>query len=295
MGIVCVAAFGALPFSAGASPVTSYLGAQGAVAFYDSNTDNQDGGYACSNFSAGATVGCSGSTTTPTTGATLNYLTTATANYGVLKAGGSSSISGAGGTPDYTDYSSAYGEAYFADSWTITGGTGTGTLELKFALDGSYDFSQVGSGVLAGFGLVNLDNYSYSSGTPTFSSGGPGAISNVVILSTSFTFGTPVDFFVDLTAGSNLWDLGSNISSYLDLSETAQMEAIIVKDANGDVIPFNLSTDSGAPLFARLAPGIPSPSVPEPSSLALFAGLLAVFGFLFRPGRLRNPRGNTPM
>jgi hypothetical protein len=287
LGMTCAAALGALPVAADASPITPYVGAQGNVAFYNSSTNIQDGGSACSAYSSsGATVGCSGSTTAPTSGATLNYLTTATAGYGVLKAGGTSSITNASGTSNTTDYSSSYGQAYFADSWTITGATGTGTLELQFALDGSYDFSQVGSGAVEGFGLVNLDNYSYSSGTPSFSSGGPGTISNTVLLSTSFTFGTPVDFLVSLTAGSNLYDLGHDISSYLDLSDTAQMNAIIVKDANGNVIPFDLTTGSGAPLFTELAPGVPSASVPEPSSLALFAGLLGLLIWFGRAGRL---------
>lgn len=280
--LASAAIFTALPLAANATPIAPYVGSSAYVAFYNSTTNNQDGNSACFSPSstAGTTVGCSGSTATPTTGATLNYSSTATAGYGILKAGGSSSISGAGGVTNLTDYSSAYGQSYFADSWTITGATGTGTLQLQFALDGSYDFSQIYSGVTAGFGLVNLDNHTYSSGTPTFPSGGPGTISNTVLLSTTFTFGTPVDFQVNLTAGSNLYDLGNNISSYLNLSDTALMNAIIVKDANGNVIPFNLATSSGAPLFAQLAPGISPTSVPEPSSLALFgAGLIALLGF----------------
>lgn len=276
--LACAAAFGTLPFDADAAPITPYVGSQGVVAFYNSSTNNQDGSSACFSYSAsGATVGCSGSVTTPTSGATLSYLTTATAGYGVLKAGGTSSIANSSGTTNLTDYSSAYGQAYFADSWRITGGSGTGTLELQFSLDGSYNFAQSHTGVTAAFSLVNLDNHSSSSGTPTFTSGGPGTISKTVILSTSFTFGTPLDFLVSLTAGSNLYDLGNDIASSLDLSDTAQMTAIIVKDANGNVIPFDLAASSGAPLFSELAPGIPTVAVPEPPSLALVgAGLIAL-------------------
>lgn len=280
--LLACAAFGGLPFSANASVITPYVGAEGLVAFYNSSTDSQDGGIACFNptSTSGTAVGCSGSVTTPTSGATLNYLTTATAAYGVLKAGGTSSISGASGTPNLTDYGQSYGQAYFADSWTITGGTGAGTLQLQFALDGSYNFSQIGTGVIAGFSMVNLDASSYSDGTPTFPSGGPGTISNTVTLSTSFTFGTPLDFLVSLTAGSDIYDLGNDIGSSLDLSDTAQMTAIIVKDAAGNVIPFDLATGSGASLFADLAPGIPTAAVPEPSALALFGGgLIALLWF----------------
>lgn len=293
--LACAATFGALPFDANATVITPYVGAEGLVAFYNSTTNSEDGGLACFNptSTSGTAVGCSGTVTTPTTGSTLNYLTTATAAYGVLKAGGTSSISGASGTTNLTDYSSAYGQSYFADSWTITGSTGTGTLQLAFALDGSYDFSQPHAGVVAGFSLVNLDASSYSDGTPTFPSGGPGTISKSVILSTSFTFGTPLDFLVSLTAGSNLYDLGNDIGSSLDLSDTAQMTAIVVKDAAGNVIPFDLATGSGASLFSDLAPGIPTAAVPEPSALALFgAGLIALLwlsGFSRR--RRRSGRG----
>lgn len=274
----CLAALAALSCIAGAAPITPYVGSQGNVAFYNYNTSNQDGGSACFEYSgSGATVGCSGSTTTPTSGATLNYLTTATADYGVLKAGGTSYITNASGTPNETDYSSSSGQAYFADSWTITGGSGMGTLQLQFALDGSYDFSQIGTGVMLGFSLINLDNYSSSNGTPSLL-GTSGTFSNDVVLTTQFTFGQPMDFLVSLTAGSNLYDLGNNVSSNLDFSDTAQMNAIVVKDADGNVIPFYLTTGSGAPLFNELAPGTPSSSVPEPPSLALFAaGMLAFF------------------
>jgi hypothetical protein len=74
---------------------------------------------------------------------------------------------------------------------------------------------------------------------------------------------------VSLTAGSYLGDFGHDISSNLDLSNTAEMTAIIVKDANGNVIPFDLDTESGALLFSRLAPGL-NTAVPEPASLGLF-------------------------
>ena len=92
--LACAATLGVLPFDANASVITPYVGAEGLVAFYNSSTNNQDGGIACFNptSTSGTAVGCSGSVTTPTTGATLNYLTTATAAYGVLKAGGTSSI-----------------------------------------------------------------------------------------------------------------------------------------------------------------------------------------------------------
>jgi hypothetical protein len=274
--LAAVTTFAALPFAASATPITPFVGSQGTVSFYTAAGDTFVSS-ACSTFSStpGATVGCSGSTTTPTSGATLNYLTTATGNYGVLKAGGQSSISGASGISNTLDYSSSLGQAYFADSWLITGGSGAGTLQLQFGLDGSYDFCNVGSGAQLGFSLSNLDAHTFSSGTPSVV-GCSGTIAKTVLLTTSFTFGTPLDFLISLQAGSVIRDLGKNISSYFDFSNTAIMTAIIVKDANGDVIPFDLVAASGAPLFSDLAPGIPATSVPEPGTLSLLG--LGLFG-----------------
>ena len=214
-----------LPSAGQASPVTPSVSSEGVIAFENATTNNQVGSNPCFQFSgAGATVGCSGTTTTPTTGSTLNYLTTATAGYGVLKAAGQSSITGANGTANLTDYSTSYGQAYFEDSWLITGGTGTGTLDLLFNLDGTYNFCGIHSGVTLGFGLANLDGGPGSSATPGLT-GCSGTISNVATLSTTFTFGTPLDFLVSLTAGSNLYDLGHNISSNIDFSDTALMSS----------------------------------------------------------------------
>jgi len=274
------AATAALAPSAGqASPVTPTLFSEAYTAFYSTATDAQVGSAVCSHFGSGGTVGCSGSVATPA-GSTLNYLSTATASYGTLKAGGQSSTTGAAGVSNTTNYSSTFGDAFFEDSWLISGGTGTGTLKLQFALDGSYNFCTVGSGLLTNFALINLDG-GPSSSSPLVSGCSGSVTNNIVTLTTTFTYGTPLDFLVDLKAGSNLRDLGKNVSSFIDYSDTATMSAIIVTDAGGAVVPFSLTTASGAALFAQLAPppAPPPTGVPEPMSLALFgAGLAGLFG-----------------
>lgn len=281
------AAFSMLPLAANATPITPAVGETGSVGFFNSNTNAAVGSSTCSTGSStpGATVGCSGSTAAPVGGGTLNYTTTATGNYGVLKAGGSGSITGANGTTNTTDYATSIAQAYFEDSWVITGGTGSGTLELQFSVDGSSASCGSFSGYSLGFGLTNLDNFAASSsGTssllPLLAPGIPcssNGLSTTILLTTSFTFGTPLDFLLSLTAGSRLGDLGHNISSSLDLSDTATMTEIIVRDSSGDIIPFNLLAASGATLFSELAPGIPTTGVPEPATLALFgAGLLGL-------------------
>jgi hypothetical protein len=255
-----------------ATPIAPSVDSAGIVQFLVNDSTPTVVSTPCSTVSTvGATVGCSGSATSPTTTSTLDYLTTAGAGYGVLKAGGQSSINAS--VSNTTDYSTAYGSSYFDDSWIITGGTGTGTLDLQFGLDGTYNFCS--GGLYFGFSLFNFDS-STSSSSQLNPVGCSGTVSRTVTLATAFTFGTPVDFRVSLQAGSDLFNLGTAGSSDIDFSDTAQMNAIVVMNSSGAVVPYDLTTASGAPLFSELAPsGVPTSSVPEPLSLSLFgAGLI---------------------
>jgi hypothetical protein len=268
------AALTLLPTAAGATPVTPTLFSQALTSFLLTSNDSTVS-TACFQFSSTNSAStCNSTATTPTTGATLHYNTTATADFGVLKAGGTSSITGASGVSNTTDYSSAAGSAYFEDSWLITGGSGTGTLKLIFNVDGSYNFCTAGTGATIGFSLTNLDGGPSSYNPPSLT-GCSGSFAGPVTLTTTFTYGTALDFLVSLTAGSTIRDLGENISSFMNFSNTAQMSAIIVTDAGGNAQPFSLSTASGAGLFAQLAPPpAPPTGVPEPLTLSLFgAGL----------------------
>jgi hypothetical protein len=286
-------------FAAGAASLLMQFGTVAAASLSSSgNVNFFDSGDAsisspCFNFSAvGTLVGCSGGAAVAGTSATLNYLTSAEADYGVLRVSGQSSITNP--TPAGTAaaaYSGAVANATFRDQWTITGmpnGT-AGTLQLLFSLTGDFDFSQIGAGVTTGFSLVNFTNSTFSSDPPTLV-GNVGTINDVGLLTTSFLFGNVVDFQVSLTGGSNIFNLvngGANgLSSYMDLSNTAMMNAIVVKDAQGNVVPFNLATSSNADLFKDLAPGIPPTGIPEPPLTAL---LFAAFALAVRSRRLPKP------
>jgi hypothetical protein len=103
------------------------------------------------------------------------------------------------------------------------------------------------------------------------------------LLTTTFTFGEILDFAVFLSGGSQLWNLNNGgydgQSSFMDLSNTAVMEAIVVKDSGGTVVPsFGLSTDSGAPIFDNLAPAV----VPVPAAVWLFGSALGLLGWMRR-------------
>jgi hypothetical protein len=290
----CVGSFGALPFAANATVFIPNVSEYGAVDYFNEST-NAFVSSPCFQSSAvsGTTVGCSSSAGTPTTSATLNYTTSATANYGVLKAGGQSSITGASGTSNKIDEASSTGTALFQDAWTITGGPGTagttGTLQLKFALDGSYNFCS--GGVQVFFGLNTLNGTGGANSSFNFTpllSGCSGAINTTAVLTTTFTFGSPLDFQVALEGGSVLFDLGVDGSSFWNLEDTASMSAIIVDNSAGAPIPFDLSTSSGAVLFSQLAPpGVPTTGVPEPISLTIFGAGLIGLGALRRRSRAK--------
>jgi hypothetical protein len=96
------------------------------------------------------------------------------------------------------------------------------------------------------------------------------------ILSTELIFGEEFDFSVNLSGGSGLSNLTmggyDGQTSYLGMS--AKMSSIVVKDSFGNVIPFSLSTASGAALFNELAT-----AVPIPAAIWLFgSGLLGLIG-----------------
>jgi hypothetical protein len=278
--IASIAVFGGLPFGANATVFTPNVGETATVTYFNEST-NAVVSSACSQGSTvpGTTVGCTGTSTTPTAGSTLSYSDTATADYGVLKAGGTSTISGANGVPNTTDDAATVGQAFFEDAWTLTGGTGTGTLQLLFHLDGSYNFCSAGA--QEGFSLIPLNGTGGSSSSVNLVSGCSNTIAETAVLTTTFTFGSPLDFLVTLEAGSVQFNLGQNGTSFFDLQDTATMTSIVVDNSAGAPIPFDLSTASGAPLFSELAPSAPT-SVPEPASLALFAPALLGLGFLVR-------------
>ena len=291
----------------GAAAVLCAVGHQPAVAALLSSVDvrenytEQDiygsfyilGDYSyCFNSSA-----CQGSTpystnpafsSNPYLGSLYSYNATALADYGVLKVSSASSTNGPlfmqaahtdpdGNTIlDTLNTLTADAMAAFRDQWTITGmpsGT-TGTLQLAFGITGS----------ASGFTNRSL-TYSNvaANGTRTLVSSSGIPLPGTATLSAPFTFGTPFTFEVALNAGTLL---GQNYldaqSASIDLSHTVLLNAILVKDSAGNIIPFGLSAGSSATIFNDLVPA----AVPVPAAVWLFgSGLVGLFGLARRRAR----------
>lgn len=207
-------------------------------------------------------------------GSTLTYSATSAADYGVLKASGSLSIAHPGGPgsggPLEID---AGGFAAFEDIWTITGapdGT-TGHLTLNFAVSGTSGSSGVNTGYNFGLFLRTFTPFhdSVDSELPPYTG----------VLTADFTFGTPLDFEVGLSAGSSLENLSTGGTdgqfSFLDESHTAILNAVVVTDQQGNVVPFTLATSSNSPNFTPFQSS--GPSTPEPGTFALLAGAAGLF------------------
>lgn len=296
--MACVAACIAIPSSADAT-VIPYLESQGSFGFSNTSSGNLVFPYAniCDTYNSTANTPCSGSQAIgtyqdssgtfiePTNPNTVNYSTNASASYGVLHASASSNLTGSGTASDLTYTAETQAWSQFTDVWTITGGAGTagttGTLNLTFAVDGTYNYCDAGTGVGNAINLNNLNTYANSYATITWPSGCSGNIAQNLTVSTQFTFGQALPFDVSLTAESDLVDLGiAGVSSNMDLFNTATMTSLIVTNSQGQAVPFNLGTESGTSLFQTLAVNANTTPVPEPPTVALFGAGLCALGLI---------------
>lgn len=156
----------------------------------------------------------------------------------------------------------AQGFASFTDSITLTGGTGTGTYLIDYAVDGTFSG---GAGVVKSAN-VNWDNL--PNGVPGGLGGGPQTILGQFPL--AFTYGVAFQIRAELYAQATL-PAGSRESGIVDYSSSARIAAIRIQNDDGGSIAGVSATSASGHAYPTPTP------VPEPASLAaLGLGLLTL-------------------
>jgi len=156
----------------------------------------------------------------------------------------------------------------------VTGGSGTGYLIPTFSVEGTFDDTHAS----AAGNLSACAGISSCSATGLgFSTGGAQSVdllfSPAIAANTSFTFGTPFDFFFFVSAGVSAFPAGTlQAGGIVNGDFTMRIAGYKIVDGNGNVIP-------GATLDSSLFQ-----TVPEPSSLLLLALALGTGWALRRRG-----------
>jgi hypothetical protein len=216
----------------------------------------------------------------------FTYFAQANASFGKVQAGASGSYNlSSASTRD------AYASAYVQDQLTLTGGTGSGTLDISFLLDGVLQGTGGGGGAM--FAAVT-----WGQNPELFGSGlqfqlyqnattGPHAAplpSSPVVFHASFDWdkpfyltmflavgaGTPLSSLLDCNGGDAcLTPTTGTGSGTVDFYNTMLLTGLVPRDANGDpVLNAQFSSGSGAKYSLD---GIVAQPVPEPGSLLLLA------------------------
>jgi hypothetical protein len=170
------------------------------------------------------------------------------------------------------------------ETWTITGGTGLGYLNLAFGVTGSAHtnvFVSGGNGTEGGDAYLVISIYMATSGEPSQSAttdlirtGGTYAARPAGSGDLTFIFGVPFQLKVSsiVSAGGGYDRFNPpdffGVDSTAAFHHTSVLSGVGVKDAFGNPVDFTLTTDSGT-RYPISAP-IDASAVPEPGTLALF-------------------------
>lgn len=230
----------------------------------------------------------------------FTYLAEANASFGILQAGAS-------GNYDLSTASTrdAFAFAYVTDQLTLTGGSGTGTLDISFLLDGVLQATGGGGGAIFAAVTWGQNPELFGAGNQgqayQYATSGVHAVpvpSDPIVFSSTFEWdqpfylsmvlavgaGTPLSSLLDCNGGDACLTPTTGIGSgTADFYHTMVLSGLVPRDANGDPV-LNAQFLSGSGARYSLD-GIVAQPVPEPASLVLLGTGVAATAFLRRRRR----------
>lgn len=197
----------------------------------------------------------------------------ASTSYGINSASVSGNLTSEGGTTNASAWS------IWADTITITNGTGTGTVTFGTHVSGSFTNHTTSHFHLA----VNEGAGGNAAGSAVYSGeaynpGGISSISDEVVLNYIFTYDVPFHLrsWLQVSGNLNSRECCGETSFFADFSNTAILATVVFP--------------SGAVLVSESGSIYPAvvPTIPEPETYAMLLAGLGLVGFLARRRKLKH-------
>lgn len=221
--------------------------------------------YACVKTSG---VACDGAIKAPGTNWTVNYYSQGTAAFGVLRDSASVFLTGDGSLGAFPSIESTGARSGYRDTYTISGGTGSGVVNFSFAVTGTASRTPgAGAGALFQYVPVVAGNEDFGHAMDYT------VIDGAATVPVPFTFDEVNEFVIYFYALAQVFSWRDGASAVADYSHTAILDRISVSDSFGADVPnFSIAAGSGTHYSAN---GV----LPEPStSLLLLAAFAAAVG-----------------
>jgi hypothetical protein len=233
--------------------------------FYAASDPNVS--YACQNTSG---VACNGSVLAPGTNWTVNYFAQGSASFGVLRDQASVFLTGDNSLGGFPSFESTGARSGYQDTYLISGGNGSGTIDFIFHVTGTT------SSVAGGFGNEQFQYVPVVGGHEQFgpSTRSYGVVGGTATIPVTFTFDQPISFTIYFYALAQIFEWQPGSAATADFSHTAVLDQIVVLDSQQQVVPsFDIVSASGTRYGVD---GV----VPEPRTVILSGASLLALCFI---------------